>query len=79
MNSLTSSTSGTSNTSRGKMGYLTGDTAVPAINDPTWAVRDAENSMIMTWLTNSMEEDIGVNYPGYHNAKELWDAVYEMY
>ncbi|KAI6681240.1 hypothetical protein NL676_035121 [Syzygium grande] len=61
------------------MGYLTGDTAVPAINDPTWAVWDAENSTIMTWLTNSMEEDIGANYLGYHTAKELWDAVYEMY
>ncbi|KAI6677516.1 hypothetical protein NL676_038312 [Syzygium grande] len=51
----------------------------PAINDPTWAVWDAENSTIMTWLTNSMEEDIGANYLGYHTAKELWDAVCEMY
>lgn len=64
---------------RGKSGYLTGDNAEPATDDPTWAVWDAENSAIMTWLTNSMEEDIGANYLGYYTAKELWDAVCEMY
>ncbi|KAL3733913.1 hypothetical protein ACJRO7_023290 [Eucalyptus globulus] len=64
---------------RGKIGYLTGDNAEPATDDPTWAVWDAENSAVMTWLTNSMEEDIGTNYLGYYTAKELWDAVCEMY
>ena len=35
--------------------------------------------MIMTWLVNSMEEDIGSNYMCYSTAKELWDSINEMY
>ena len=43
---------------RGKMGYLTGEKKAPAVDDPIYAIWDAENSMVMTWLVNSMEEDI---------------------
>ena len=42
----------------------------------TW---DVENSMVMTWLVNSMEEDISSNYLCYSTAKELWDNVNQMY
>ena len=35
--------------------------------------------MVMTWLVNSMEEDISKNYMCYSTAKELWDSVTEMY
>ena len=38
-----------------------------------------ENSMVMTWLVNSMEEDISSNYMCYHTAKELWDNINQMY
>ena len=43
---------------RGKMGYLTGEKKAPEVDDPNYAIWDAENSMVMTWLVNSMEEDI---------------------
>ncbi|RVW43801.1 hypothetical protein CK203_074064 [Vitis vinifera] len=42
----------------------------------TW---DAENSMIMAWLVNAMEEDISANYMCYSTAKELWDNINQMY
>ena len=58
---------------RGKMGYLTGEKKTPKEDDPTYAAWDAENSMVMTWLVNSMEEDISSNYMCYPIAKELWD------
>ncbi|KAL9462523.1 hypothetical protein AB3S75_000513 [Citrus x aurantiifolia] len=64
---------------RGKMGYLTEDKKEPAKEDPSYATWDAENSMVMTWLVNSMEEDINSNYMCYLTAKELWDNVNQMY
>ncbi|KAH9650091.1 protein kinase domain-containing protein [Citrus sinensis] len=64
---------------RGKIGYLTGDVKAPEISDPSYGVWDAENSMIMAWLVNSMDEDIGANYMCYSTAKELWDNVSQMY
>ena len=41
---------------RGKIGYITGETEEPDLDDPTYATWDAENSMVMTWLVNSMTE-----------------------
>ena len=64
---------------RGKLGYLTGERLQPAITDPQYAMWDAKNSMVMTWLVNSMEEDINCNYMCYPTAKELWDSVTKMY
>ena len=64
---------------RGKIGYLTGDAKRPDAKDPAYAVWDAENSMVMTWLVNSMAEEIGANYMCYSTAKELWDNVSQMY
>lgn len=64
---------------RGKIGYLTGDVKALEISDPSYGVWDAENSMIMAWLVNSMDEDIGANYMCYSTAKELWDNVSQMY
>ncbi|RVW76413.1 hypothetical protein CK203_056591 [Vitis vinifera] len=63
----------------GKMGYLTGEKKAPAVDDPNYAIWDAENSMVMTWLVNSMEEDINSNYMCYPTAQELWENVNQMY
>ena len=56
---------------RGKMGYLTGEKKAPAVDDPNYAIWDAENSMVMTWLVNSMEEEISSNYMCYPTTQEL--------
>lgn len=64
---------------RGKMGYLTGEKKTPAVVDPSYATWDAENSMVMTWLVNYMEEDISSNYMCYPMAQELWENVNQMY
>ena len=64
---------------RGKIGYLTGDKPAPTTEDPAYTTWDAENSMVMTWLVNSMEEEISSNYLCYSTAKELWDNVNQMY
>ena len=64
---------------REKTGYITGDTPAPLQEDPNYAKWDAENSMVMTWLVNSMEEEIGSNYMCYSTAQELWESVSQMY
>ena len=64
---------------QGKIGYITGDKKAPAANDSMFDKWDAENSMVMTWLVNSMEEDISSNYMCYTTAQELWDNVSQMY
>ncbi|RVW87753.1 Cyclin-dependent kinase D-2 [Vitis vinifera] len=56
-----------------KDGLLTGEKKAPAVDDPNYAIWDAENSMVMTWLVNSMEEDISSNYMCYPIAQELWE------
>lgn len=63
---------------QGKIGYLTGDKQAPA-KDATCATWDAENSLVMTWLVNSMDKDISSNYMCYPTAKELWDGINQMY
>ncbi|KAL6339861.1 hypothetical protein AAG906_034949 [Vitis piasezkii] len=38
-----------------------------------------ENSMIMSWLINSMNNDIGENFLLFGTAKDIWDAAKETY
>lgn len=64
---------------RGKISYLTGATPTPDSKDPMYEIWDVENSMVMTWLVNSMEEEINPNYMCFSTAKELWDEVTTMY
>ncbi|KAG6480435.1 hypothetical protein ZIOFF_063935 [Zingiber officinale] len=54
---------------QGKTGYITSDKKAPALNDPLHVTWDAENSMVMTWLVNFMEEDISINYMCYPMQK----------
>ncbi|XP_073279534.1 uncharacterized protein [Primulina huaijiensis] len=62
-----------------KDGYLTGDKKALSEDDPMYATWDAENSMVMTWLVNSMEEEIGANYMCFPTAYELWENINQMY
>ena len=64
---------------RGKIGYLTGNTKEPTKTDHSYATWDVENSMIMAWLVNSMEEEISSNYMCYPTSKALWDNIIQMY
>ncbi|KAL5857493.1 hypothetical protein ACOSQ3_004951 [Xanthoceras sorbifolium] len=64
---------------RGKLGYLTGDKAEPPASDAQYTVWDAENSIVMVWLVNSMEEEISANYLGFSTAREMWENLKAMY
>ncbi|KAJ1400269.1 Gag-polypeptide of LTR copia-type [Sesbania bispinosa] len=63
----------------GKEGYITGDSKEPEKRDSNLQKWQLENSLVMSWLLNTMINEIGENFIYYNTAKEMWDAVKEMY
>ncbi|GAA0167154.1 hypothetical protein LIER_40324 [Lithospermum erythrorhizon] len=64
---------------RDKFGYLTGDFAEPLINHSKYRSWQAENSMVMAWLVNSVADDISNNYMYFQIAKDIWNDCKVMY
>jgi len=64
---------------KGKDDYLTGEAVMPETSDPGFRKWKTENNMIMSWLINSMNNDIGENFLLFGTAKEIWDAARETY
>lgn len=64
---------------RGKLGYLTGERERPATGDPGLATWKSENSLVIAWLMNSMEPSIAKPHMFLPTAKDVWEAVREMY
>lgn len=63
---------------KGRIGYLTGDMKKPV--DPVLLQKwKSENSMVMSWLVNSMAPSISKIYLFMATAKDIWDSVREMY
>lgn len=63
---------------KGRLGYLTGETKMPT--DAALLQRwRSENSMVTAWLVNSMKPSIGKTYLFLPTAKDVWEAVKEMY
>ncbi|RVW82116.1 Retrovirus-related Pol polyprotein from transposon RE1 [Vitis vinifera] len=63
----------------GKDEYLTGEAVMPETTEPGFRKWKIENSMIMSWLINSMNNDIGENFLLFGTAKDIWDAAKETY
>ena len=63
----------------GKVGYLTGAITPHLDTAPTYSTWEAENSIVMAWLINSMEPSIGWTYLFYKTTNEIWEAVQEIY
>jgi hypothetical protein len=59
--------------------YLTGDIIIPEKNNPMFRTWKTENHMVMSWLINSMTNEIGENFLLYGTAKEIWEAARETY
>ncbi|KAJ1426515.1 hypothetical protein SESBI_10259 [Sesbania bispinosa] len=64
---------------KGKEGYIIGDSKSPKKGDPNLNKWQLENSLVMSWLLNTMTNEIGENFMYYDTAKEMWDAVKETY
>ncbi|KAL6316274.1 hypothetical protein AAG906_017904 [Vitis piasezkii] len=59
--------------------YLTGAVTAPPFEDPKYKIWKAENNMVLSWLINSMTNNIGEDFMFYETAKEIWDAAEETY
>lgn len=67
-------------TRRGKLGYLTGTVKAPTTDDQAaMFLWETENAMIMAWLINSMEPEIGQVHLFLPTAKAIWDAMAATY
>ena len=64
---------------KGRDDYIIGVANCPAKEDSTYKQWKSENSMVMSWLINSMINDIGENFLLYETAKEIWDAAKQTY
>ena len=53
---------------KGKFGYLNGSLPRPDSYDPSFSVWDINNSMVMSWLINSMDNSIAEIYLLYSSA-----------
>ena len=51
----------------------------PKEEDPKYKTWKSENNMVMSWLINSMTNEIGENFLLYGIAKEIWDTAKETY
>ncbi|RVW83269.1 Retrovirus-related Pol polyprotein from transposon RE1 [Vitis vinifera] len=52
---------------------------MPETTEPGFRKWKIENSMIMSWLINSMNNDIGENFLLFGTATDIWDAAKETY
>ncbi|XP_024026809.1 uncharacterized protein LOC112093143 [Morus notabilis] len=64
---------------KGKDDYLTGLAAAPKPTDPKYKIWKVENNMVMFWLFNTMDADIGQNFLFFDTAQEIWMAAQETY
>lgn len=61
------------------MDICRGKVTAPSKDAADYQRWEAEDSIIMAWLINSMEQKIGRTYLFYKTAKKVWDAVQEIY
>ena len=64
---------------KGKDDFITGVAESPGVESPTYKQWKTENNMVMSWLINSMTNDIGENFLLYGIANEIWDAARDTY
>ncbi|GAV58400.1 UBN2_3 domain-containing protein [Cephalotus follicularis] len=64
---------------KGKIEYITGKVQQPDVNDPIYENWELNNSIVMTWLINSMELHISHTYLFLRTAKAIWDVVNKNY
>ncbi|XP_075475242.1 uncharacterized protein LOC142505984 [Primulina tabacum] len=60
---------------KSKDDYITGVATAPKEDDSTFKAWKANNNMVMSWLVNSMNPEIGENFLLYSTAAEIWEAA----
>uniref|UniRef100_A0A5B6Z4H0 Retrotransposon Copia-like N-terminal domain-containing protein n=1 Tax=Davidia involucrata TaxID=16924 RepID=A0A5B6Z4H0_DAVIN len=63
----------------GLSAYLTGDAKKPKVTDVTHNQWLSDNSLVMSWLLNSMQPHIGYGYLFLDTASAIWMAATQTY
>ena len=64
---------------KGKEEYITGEAKKPEKDEAKLKTWKLENSQVMSWLLNTMTNEIGEDFMYFSTAKEIWDAAQETY
>ncbi|CAL9022009.1 unnamed protein product, partial [Prunus brigantina] len=66
-------------TTQGKLGYLTGDTDAPDSKDPKFGKWKIVDAVVKSWMLRTMEPSLLNMFHTLTTAKEIWDAVNQMF
>ncbi|CAN6454775.1 unnamed protein product [Victoria cruziana] len=64
---------------KSKIEYVNGKVLPSNISDPSYEEWEANDKIVTSWLLNSMEPAIAEGFLFLNSAKEVWDALEEMY
>ncbi|XP_071708326.1 uncharacterized protein [Rutidosis leptorrhynchoides] len=64
---------------KNKLKIVTGDIIEPAANSPVKALWERTNDMIISWILNTITDQIGNSLNFVNNAAELWRELHEHY
>ena len=57
------------------MGYHDGSIDIPEADDPSYKIWKEQNSMVMSWLINSVDPHNSQAFLFLPSVQDLWDAV----
>ena len=64
---------------RGLQGYITRNSLKLEITSSNYIQLKSENSLVMSWLINSMQPQIAWGYLLLNSAATIWNAVSQTY
>ena len=67
------------NHTKGKIEYIDGFITQPLADSSSYSAKDAQNSMVMVWITHSMDDNLAEIYLLYPTADSIWDIVTSAY
>ncbi|CAL1382824.1 unnamed protein product [Linum trigynum] len=64
---------------KNKLGFIDGSIVAPNRNDNLFQIWDACNTIVLCWITNSLEKDISRSVLSHDNARALWNEHKDHY
>ena len=62
-----------------KEDYITSEAKKPEKDEGTLKMWKLKNSLVMSWLLNTITTEIGEDFLYFSSAKEIWKAARETY
>ena len=59
-------------TTKKKIGFVNGKISMPKVDSPLYEDWESCNTMVLSWLINSMHVDVSSNIMYYETAREMW-------